>query len=625
MSEFVIAIPADGAQQGPPSALDPIIEGISTLGADVFGARAHEIDPAAHGVRALVLDEEPFPLIVASSPRGLLLLKGVLIPETSTAPLLAGSPEASSLLEASLRDPQVAFRACEGCFAAFVWDSEKQAGYAVNDTAACLNLYTGTFGGVHWVATAALLLARVLRLPLDPGAVMELLGRGAVLAPASLFDGLRRIGVGEAATIGARCGIRVTREWVPFAEIAHRRNAREAAARIGDRLVNRLEHLGKLPRPLVADLTGGYDTRVVCSAAHAAGMALSATVNGPQDDPDVGIARSLAQRLDWPFLHFDPTSLWSIPIDEAMQRRLLYRTSGELPYTAIYHQLLTRPLLAQSCAAHLNGIMGELQRSAPWSQEFGSIGRSRPASIERLLRYRFLQGGPPPPGLYNSNWHPGLVARLGAWAREIASQGPATQTNQQCDAIFIWKMTGHVSLYTTAAFGWLPTIAPLAFTSLMSESLSVPWRLKLTSDLQRRIIAHLSPTAACAPTVYGSHARPLSIWRLDREALQAARQARVLVSKLDRVYLGGHVSRSMGWRATPWPASPFLTGDFRQLMRGPGDAMLSRAIYRPEGLTAVLEGPNEVLQAREKLLTRMATVELLCREVQQELDARFLG
>jgi len=59
-------------------------------------------------------------------------------------------------------------------------------------------------------------------------------------------------------------------------------------------------------------------------------------------------------------------------------------------------------------------------------------------------------------------------------------------------------------------------------------------------------------------------------------------------------------------------------------MLSPGKSMLSRAIYRREGLAGVLEGSDEVLLAREKLLTRIATVEMLCQEVQQELDAQFL-
>jgi hypothetical protein len=453
---------------------------------------------------------------------------------------------------------------------------------------------------------------------------MEFLGRGAVLAPGSMFEGLRRIGVGEAASLDPASEVRIIREWLPFEEIASRRSACKAAARIGDRLVDRLERLGGLPRPLISDLTGGYDTRIICSGLDAARMDLAATVNGPVDDPDVEIARILARRLDWPLLYFDPTSRWNVPIDSSMRRELLYRTSGELPFSAVYHQLLTRPQLARTYAAHLNGIMGEPLRSAPWSQEFAGIGRRRPANIERLLRYRFLQEGPPPPGLYSSDWYPALVARLHAWAGEIARQGRGTQTNQQCDAIFVWKMTCHVSLYTTASFGWMPTIAPLAFTSLMSEALSIPWRAKITSDLQRRIIAYLSPTAASVPTVYGSSARPLSIRRPDREALQAARQIRLLISKIDRVYLRGRLSRSLGWGRTPWPSTPFLTEDLLQMMRPPSESMLSHAIYRHEGLEALVSGSVDELRAREGLLTRMATIEMLCREVEQELDSRFL-
>jgi len=618
MSDFVVAVPGDGTS----SPLESTIESISTIAAQVCGTRARALFDSRSGLRGLVLDDGPPPIVVASPPRGILLIKGILVPEGAPGPILATSGESHRMLDGSLQDPDRAFHSSEGCFAAFIWNSAERMGYAANDTAASLNLYVGTFGGAHWVTTCPLYLARALRLHLDPGSVMELLGRGAVLAPASLFSGLRRIGVGEGARV-TPLGIRVVREWLPYVDIRPG-SSREMAARFGDRLGDRLKSMRPL-QPIVSDLTGGYDTRVVCSAAHAARIPVVATVTGPSDDPDVSISRRLAHRIDWQLLHFDPTTLYDAPIDASVQRQLLYRTSGELPFIAAYFQLLTRPQLARDYGLHMNGLMGELLRSAPWSQEFDGVGRRRAANIDRLLRYRFLQDGPPSPGLYGSDWYPALIDRLGRWAREIAMLGSGTETNQQCDAIFLWKMTGHLATYTTASSGWLLTIAPLAFRSLVFESLSIPWRLKLTSDFQRRVIAHLSPAAASVPTVYGASARPMSVLRPDREILQVARQARLFVSKVDRVYLGGRFSRALGWTRTPWPSPPFLTEDFRLLLRPRGDAMLSRAIYRPEALATALAGSDEALRTREKLLTRMATIETLCREVDHELEPGFLS
>lgn len=629
MSEFVAVVrgDGDGGEVGITSRelVEQSIREIAAGAADVFDAAPRRVESTRHGFLGLVLDSAASPVVAASSPGGHLLVKGVLMPSGTVAPLVAGSPEASGLLASALRDPVAAFRGAEGPFAALVWNEETGLAYARNDTAATLNLYAGTFGGVHWVTTSALLLARALRLRLEPGAVMELLGRGAVMAPASMFSGLRRVGVGEAVWIGGHHGIRGVREWLPYASVAERRSTRAAVDRMHDLLVDRMQRVARLPGPLAADLTGGYDTRVVCGAAYAAGLSLAASVTGPPDDPDVGIARQLAARLGWSFTHFDPTTSWDLPIDRSVWRQLVYRTSGELPPTAVYQLLLTRPWLARTYAAHLNGTMGELLRSFPWSQEFAGAGRRRPADVGRLLRYRFLQDGPPMPGLYRSDWFPAFVSRLSDWAREIASLGQEAQTNQQCDAIYLWKMTGHVALYTTASSGWLPTVAPLAFESVVSEALSIPWHQKVTSNLQRTLIARLSPVAASVPTVYGSSARPISPLRPDRELLQAARQARLLISKLDRVYLRGRLTRAFGWGRIPWPSPPFVTADFRRMMHPAGDGMLSRAIYNPERLGSVLTGADDALRSRLNLLARMATVESLCREIGHELGPSFLA
>jgi hypothetical protein len=52
--------------------------------------------------------------------------------------------------------------------------------------------------------------------------------------------------------------------------------------------------------------------------------------------------------------------------------------------------------------------------------------------------------------------------------------------------------------------------------------------------------------------------------------------------------------------------------------------MLSRTLYDAEGLRKVLNGSDDDWQARSSLITRLATVEALCRELDFEPEAKFL-
>ena len=107
------------------------------------------------------------------------------------------------------------FERVEGVFALAAWEAETRTAWLWNDQPSCLNLYLAEQGGALWATTSALVLARCLGLPLDARAACELLARGTVLAPRSMFAGLRRLDLGE--HVRYRAGdLAVRRHWSPY-------------------------------------------------------------------------------------------------------------------------------------------------------------------------------------------------------------------------------------------------------------------------------------------------------------------------------------------------------------------------------------------------------------------------
>src|SRR3712207_8675288 len=91
-----------------------------------------------------------------------------------------------------------------------------------------LNLYYGEYDDGLYVATNAFSLARALGLGLNPHGVQELLARNALLAPTTMFAGLRRVDVGE--HISYRDGSLAHGEhWNKYEPEADYRSVREAA------------------------------------------------------------------------------------------------------------------------------------------------------------------------------------------------------------------------------------------------------------------------------------------------------------------------------------------------------------------------------------------------------------
>jgi hypothetical protein len=549
---------------------------------------------------------------------GWIVVKGQIFDVRSETPAV----DLGELLHRFLAEDFADLNRYEGTFALAAWDARKRQGWAVNDQVSMLNLYYGEQDAGLYVATNAFSVARALGLGLDPWGVQELLARNTLLAPTTMFAGLRRVDVGE--HIRYRAGTLAHGEhWNKYEPEADYRSVREAADAASTVVVDRVARYGAAAAgPVVCDLTGGLDSRLIASAADAAGLKPAVTVNGPPDHKDVRIAHQLASAMGWDMKYFNTPLLWTAEITPDMRRELLYRTNGELPFTEVYHHLLTRPQMAQAFDLHLMGGGGELLRYFPWSQEFFGIGRRRLASVNRLLDYRFLDVAPPPT-LFSQNWLPALRSRLGARIEAICREQPGTRTTQQLDAVYVWKRTNHESLYMSALYNWLPSDAPLLTAGVVKAAVSMPWKMRLTSQLQRQMIYAMSPRAAGVATVYGATAEPTSLKNLHLAAWQSAKRAAYLFDKLDRILLGGELTkRSPSRRAVLEEQRLFLMHQAERLLAP--KSMLSRALYTTEGLHGLLGRSDEGRQARYWVIMRLATVEALCRELGFEPEEDFL-
>ena len=548
---------------------------------------------------------------------GWIVIKGQIFDVHSESPVV----DLGELLHRFLAEDLVDLNRYEGTFALAAWDARKRQGWAVNDQASMLNLYYGEQDAGLYVTTNAFSLARALGLELNPHGVQELLARNALLAPTTMFAGLRRLDVGE--HIRYRAGTLAHGEhWNKYEPEADYRSVREAADAAAAVVVDRVARYAAVAGPVICDLTGGLDSRLTASAADAAGLTPAVTVNGPPDREDVRIAYQLASTMQWDMKYFDTRLLWTAEITPDMRRELLYRTNGELPFTEVYHHLFSRPQLAQEFALHLMGGGGELLRYFPWSQEFFGIGRRRLASVNRLLDYRFLDVAPPP-SLFSQNWLPALRSRLGARIEAICREQAGTRTTQQLDAVYVWKRTNHESLYMSALYNWLPSVAPLLSAGVVKAAVSMPWKMRLTSQLQRQMIYAMSPQAAGVATVYGATAEPTSFKNLHLVAWQSAKRAAYLFDKLDRILLRGTLTkRSPSRRAAMEEPKLFLMRQAERLLAP--KSMFSRALYTTEGLHRMVSGSDEDRRARYWAIMSLATVEALCRELDFEPEKDFL-
>ena len=550
-----------------------------------------------------------------------LVSKGIMFDCAADQPAVDPSRVQSALQQNDI----AALLRYEGTFACCAWDETAGRGFLFNDQVSQLNLYYMENSDGVYASSNALCLARSLHLGLDPRGAAEFFALGLVYAPDSMFEGLKRLSTGEFLTIEDG---RLTKEkaWQPCgqgAPVKVRADAIEGVVTMIKDRCGRYYRAAPDTR-IVCDITGGYDSRLLAAACLNLGCDFGLTVNGLPDLGDVRIAHKIADTCGLELRYFDTTGVLPADIEQDLKIQLLYLTNGELPFNEIYRHYLSRPVLAKDFDIHFNGSGGELFRYYPWSQEFFGIGRRKLASVDRALRYRYVPKKMPRMELFRHNWYPDFENRLRAHLSNIFLTLPDSLTTQQLDAAYVWKKTGMPTVYLSSHQNWLPSVCPFLTAGVVEAAVSLPWTFRLTSRFQRELIQALSPDLARLETEYGGVGAPASIGTIYSESKQVANRARKLFGKLDAMILGGRLTRSLS-RPTEdeYSAQLPIPPLFQNLLR-PGH-MRSAQLYDPETFRSMVEISRSDVSWPRPLVERVATIELLCRELEFEPDGDFFA
>jgi hypothetical protein len=540
---------------------------------------------------------------------GWIVVKGIMADIRSATPAV----NLEQLLDQILSEQPGDLNRYEGVYAVAAWDARKAEGWAFNDQVSGMNLYYGADDGGIYVATPGLALARALGRGLEPHSVQEFLLRNNLLAPGSMFAGLQRVHVGE--HIRCRTGkLSHARHWYAYEPRTRYRSMDQAAEVVASMAVDRISRYSAIAKPVIGDLTGGLDSRLLACAIDKTGQNVTVTVNGPTQSEDVRISHRVAEAMGWEMRYFDIESLWTKDITPDMRRELVYRTSGELPFTEVYHHLLSRPLLGQEFGLHMIGIGGEFARTFPWEEAV-------------KLRYGSLVVGGPPAELFVYDASSRFYSRFQEQIKANNCRQLGASATQQWDATFIWKMTSHASQFLSSVHNWLPSVAPMMSAGVVRTMTAIPWTMRLGGQLQRQIIFHLSPRAAeieswhSARQEYRGTAQP----GLKTIAAEMCRYTQRLARAVERRVFKGILSKR---KAAKLPISlvtqghvPLFTPELRQFLDP--KTMFSRGLYAVDGLRHVLGGDEMDWRAKLPLIVRLAQVEQLCRELDVKPEVDF--
>ena len=223
------------------------------------------------------------------------------------------------------------------------------------------------------VSTSALAIARVTRPAVDVVGLRTFLATGMRIGPRTMWEGVRRLDPGTQLVIDSWAA-RVHTYWrAQVVPELWSQPLRQAAERVtGAALQDVSSQLGTTSS-IVSDLTGGYDSRLVCLLLAETGARFATTTRSVRDPADVETARRIAGSRGWPWLHTPLPAGWATMLPERLDQAL-GAGDGALDVLQLARVLEPRAQLSREFNGVVSGGGGDI-----FSMRAGSRSSARPA------------------------------------------------------------------------------------------------------------------------------------------------------------------------------------------------------------------------------------------------------
>jgi Glutamine amidotransferase domain len=526
---------------------------------------------------------------------------------------------AAGALHFSRRPPKSGLADLEGQFALLAYDDAHATLILASDPFGFRTLYATERNGKTYISTSVLVLARYVRAKPSLLGVRSYLRAGYLFGRRTSWEGIERF---DPATLMAFTpdGVETQRYWSPeIDESVARLSFDEVVEHCLEVAVGACRDLFAGFPPVWADLTGGYDTRLLTLLMREAGVSFDTETRGSPNSPDHPIAREIARRTGWNWSLMALPDEWESLLPPLLPVALAWG-DGNLDALEFARILWAHKELSR---VHYDLVIaggGEHYREYPWRQEFLQAGRSSRVNWDNWLDMRLILpvnteifASDPTPEV-RDDFRERMVRHGEPYSGEL--------NTTQLDVLFAYKMTGHLGMFASAEGAFLRSRLPFYFRPIYGASFSANYRYRNYHRLQRHMIERLDPGLAAIRTVpAGGPAQPRRLSNIHRFAPYYADVARRAVGKLSYRATG----RSLLYpRRHPRPAAARARSTLVRNLRTEGvldpSRMRSAPLYSLGALEPWLDLAERPVFADEQLLGRLVTVELALRAVDASVD-----
>ena len=405
---------------------------------------------------------------------------------------VASDGDLGLLLQDYLTHGKSVFERCDGLFALVIYNGLTRSIVVVSDPFGYFSVFYGTRDGRTFVSTSALAVARQVQSPPSDIGVGCFLRTGKVFGDMTLWRDVKRL---PAATVleFASGRMRASDYWMPAADESVARlsfaDSLEKSMELFQRVLKRnLEREGKV----WTDLTGGFDTRLLTMALRRAGIPFKVNFVGPSEHPDVRIARTIVDKMEWEYQHFELPKSWPTECPHYLNDAL---GMGDAHLNVL---LLARPLWANRQRAGqfttlLNGLGGEMWRGAIWWPERSNLGKSDIVHYDRQL-WSLMH--PIPDSILRSDPADHVRDEIISQFRSVGERYSGSLNTFKLDCLWTYRETAHVGAWGSFLSGVLRSIPPLFSKDIVTHVISLNYRWKIKNQLVRHMLEKYSPVLA---------------------------------------------------------------------------------------------------------------------------------
>jgi hypothetical protein len=396
----------------------------------------------------------------------------------------------------------------DGHFALIIYDGREDTLSVFSDPMGLFSIFYYQDGKKLYVSSSAIAIAKQVAAQPDLIGIEYFLQGGRMDAGKTFWQDLKRMQAGTMLQV-KQAELQEHVYWMPTIDASITRLPMDDALTQYDQiLTNTFSRLFDREGKIWADLTGGFDTRLVMTYVAKRQQPYITYCMAPKGHPDVQLSQQISSALHWEFVHSQLPDAWG---EDQFQEWKIAADCGDGWANVLRFAITRRGIKARNHAlkARAVGIGGENLRGYYWLIEKARIGKTPDVHYDALIDHLIPTGLPA--HILRRDRTREVREDLLNFIKTLCAQYAQYPNTVKLDRVEMYRDAGHGGAYVSATAELQRSLAPLCFKQAadFAFSLNYRWKYPRHHVFLRTLLARENQELASFATTTGGPALPM--------------------------------------------------------------------------------------------------------------------